>query len=174
MQTATMAIVPNPNVVRRPASEAVTHYQGITTYKPPPEATIKVERHKSDVVGHMYDRRQITEVMYMAARKFQKTWESSEAPYRSVSDLREFVDGGRGVADGVTDSRLDAGKTLIAWSELLGVDGFVLVRRVLIDKHTIRQIADAGAMMPGKAATTFMGHLFRRQLTVLAKAMGFG
>lgn len=174
VQTVATIMVPNPSVVRRAATESVTHHQGVTTFKPPPEEKVKVQRAQSDVVGHMYDRRQIGEVLYAAARKFQETWERSGAPFRSSGDMREFVDGGRGPSDGITDPRQKAMKAMIGYSHLLGVDGFVIVRKVLIDQLTIRQIADEGFAMPGKAATTFTGHLFRRQLSLLAKAMGFG
>lgn len=129
---------------------------------------------RDDPLGQMHQRRQIGESQYAAGREFQRAWEAAGSPLRSSGDIREHVDGGRGASDGITDARMAAGKLLAEWRRILGRDGYSLVERVLIDKHTIRQIADAGSMMPGKAATTFMGHLFRRHLSLLAKAMGFG
>lgn len=174
VQTVATIMVPNPSVVRRAASEDVTHFQGVTTFKPPPEEKVKVQRAQSDVVGLMYDRRQISEARYAAARRFQETWEKAGAPFRSPGDIREFVDGGRGPTDGITDARQKAMRALMGYKALLGQEGLGIVVSVLIDKRTIRDVADRGFMMPGKAATTYYGHLFQNQLSLLAKAMGFG
>jgi hypothetical protein len=167
-------MVPNPDAKALPPAELVRHFQGVTTFKPPPEAKVKVRRAQSDGVGLMYDRRQISEAQYLAARQFQKLSEMVGRPLRSSGDIREYVDGGYGPFDGLTARRVAAARALEVYARILGKDGYSLVQAVLIDKRTIREVSDSGSMMPGKAATTFTGHLFRRQLSLLAKAMGFG
>lgn len=162
-------MVPNPLRERVPQLRVIERE---LTYV---EDKVRTERAlRDDPLGQMHQRRQIGESQYAAGRRFQATWEAAGTPLRSPGDIREHVDGGRGASDGITDQRMAAGKELASWRSILGRDGYSLVEAVLIDKHTIREIADAGAMVPGKAATTFMGHLFRRQLSALAKAMGFG
>ncbi len=170
MQTAAHTVmVPNPLRERVPQLRVIERE---LTYV---EDKVRTERAlRDDPLGQMHQRRQIGESQYAAGREFQRAWEAAGTPLRSSGDIHEHVDGGRGASDGITDARMAAGKLLAQWRSILGRDGYSLVQAVLIDKATIRQIADAGAMMPGKAATTFMGHLFRRQLSALAKAMGFG
>lgn len=162
-------MVPNPLRERVPQLRTIDRELAYV------EDRVRTERAlRDDPLGQMHQRRQIGESQYAAGREFQRAWEAAGSPLRSSGDIREHVDGGQIAADGITDARMAAGKLLASWRSLLGRDGYKLVEAVLIDKHTIRQIADAGSMMPGKAATTFMGHLFRRQLSLLAKAMGFG
>ena len=165
--TATM-YVPNPLRERIPQLRVLERE---LTYI---EDRIKVGRAlRDDPLGQMHQRKQIGEAQYQAGRKFQSTWEAAGTPLRSSGNIIEHVDGGRGASDGITDARMAAGKSLALWRKILGHE-YALVEAVLIDKRSIRELADTGSMMPGKAATTFTGHLFRRQLTVLAKAMGFG
>lgn len=168
VQTVATIMVPNPLRERVPRLRAI---DGELTYV---EDKVRAARAlRDDPLGQMHQRRQIGEAQYQAGRRFQATWEAAGTPLRSSGDIREHVDGGRGASDGITDQRMAAGKSLAAWRSLLGHD-YALVQAVLIDKRTIREVSDTGAMMPGKAATTFTGHLFRRQLSLLAKAMGFG
>jgi len=167
MQAATM-YVENPLRERVPQLRMV---RGELRHDPDKR---RVERAlRDDPLGQMHQRRQIGEAQYRAGREFQRTWEAAGTPLRSPGNIIEHVDGGRGASDGITDQRMAAGKDLAAWRRLLGHE-YSLVEAVLIDKRTIRDVADTGNRMPGKAATTFTGHLFRRQLDVLAKAMGFG
>ena len=159
---------------RQHRMDAMRHVRGVTKFHEPMEKERRVRALRDDPLGLMHHRKQIGESQYRAAREFQSTWERAGTPLRSPGDIREFVDGGRGASDGITDVRMAAGKKLAQWRSMLGREGYQIVEAVLIDKTTIREVADAGAMMPSKAATTFYGHLFRRQLTALAKAMGFG
>lgn len=168
MQAATATVmVSNPLRERVPQLRVI---EGETTYV---EDRVRVARAlRDDPLGQMHQRKQIGEAQYQAGREFQRTWEAAGSPLRSSGDIREHVDGGKGASDGITDTRMAAGKKLALWRSILGRDGYSLVESVLIDKRNIREVADTGAMMPGKAATTFTGHLFRRQLSALAKAMG--
>lgn len=181
MQTASRietVKVANPLAVRRAAYEDVRHNRGVTTYKPAPESTVKVERSKTDVVDHMYDRRQISEEAFRAAREFQKTHEAADASIRSSGDIREFVDGGLGPQIPISDARQRAAKSIGEWRQLLGEVGYSFVVSVCVGlpgrgPMTIREYADQANLMPSKAATTFYGHLFRSHLARLAKAMGY-
>jgi hypothetical protein len=172
MQPATnlaTTMVPNPH------RELVPRLRVIDRELTYVEDRIRTERAlRDDPLGQMHHRRQIGEAQYQAGRKFQATWEAAGTPLRSPGNIIEHVDGGRGASDGITDKRVAAGKDLARWRSLLGHD-YALVEAVLIDKRSIRELADASRlMMPGPKSTVFHGHLFRRQLTALAKAMGFG
>ena len=172
MQAATaLATVPNPDATRKPFA---AHYRGVTTYKEPKEATVKVDRAKNDVVGLMYDRKQIGDVLLKTAREFQKVHEAAGDHQRSSGDLREWVDGGRPPRDGVTDNQVKAMKLIIGWERMLGTDGYNLLCSVLLGNQTIRYVADhSRQMMPGPRSTVFHGHLFKRHLSQLGKAMGY-
>lgn len=169
MQAAAQTVmVPNPLRERVPQLRVIERE---LTYV---EDRVRTERAlRDDPLGQMHQRRQIGESQYAAGREFQRAWEAAGTPLRSSGDIREHVDGGKGASDGITDQRMAAGKLLAQWRIILGRDGYALVQSVLIDKHTIREVADAGSMMPGKAATTYYGHAFRQQLSALARAMGF-
>lgn len=135
---------------------------------------IRVERSlRDDPLGQMHSRKQIGEAQYHAGRRFQETWEAAGKSLRSSGDIREHVDGGQIASDGITDKRMKAGKILAEWRSALGRDAYAFLEAVLIDKRTIRDIADTSRlMMPGKASTTFHGHLFKRHLSLLAKHTG--
>ena len=166
-----IATVPNPHAMRKPFA---SHARGVTTYTEPKEARLKVVRSQSDVLGLMYDRRQIGDILEKTGREFQRIHEAAGDHMRSSGDLREWVDGGRPPRDGVTDNQVKAMKLIIAWKRLLGEGGYDLLHAVLINNFSIRYYADHTLdMMPGKAATTFYGHSFRAHLTRLAKAMGY-
>lgn len=182
VQTIATIAVPDPSAFTVPD----VHYErglgapqivgpgegGVLTYIP---QTVRREVNlRDDPFGQMYKRGTIGRAQYQAGRKFQSTWEAAGTPLRSPGNIIEHVDGGRGASDGITDRRMAAGKDLALWRSELGRDGYSLIQAVLIDKRTIREVADSGAMMPGKAATTYYGHAFRRQLSLLAKVMGFG
>jgi hypothetical protein len=169
MQAATATVmVPNPLRERVPQLRVIERE---LTYVEDRVRTARALR--DDPLGQMHQRRQIGDAQYQAGRKFQSTWEAAGTPLRSSGNIIEHVDGGRTASDGITDKRIVAAKLLDAWRILLGRDGYHLVEAVLINKRTVRDVADTGAMMPGKAATTYYGHSFRRQLLELDKAMGF-
>ena len=161
--------VHDPSAFRVPDAP---HVRGVTTYsKPMVRRTVNL---RDDPLGLMHARKQIGPALYRAGREYQAIREAMGiGTGRSPSDLREHVDGGQIATDGITDERLAAAKKIAALRSRLGDDGYRLLEAILIDKRTVREIADASSMMSGKAATTFYGHLFRRQLAVAAKAWGF-
>lgn len=143
------------------------------------EDRVTVQRStRGDLIGFMHSRGQLGEgtwgdVRYVAARRYQGAAETLAGGQRSSGDIRERVDGGHIASDGLTDARRDAARYLARWRARLGADGASLVDAVLIKGMTLRTIGDSGrAMMPGKAATTFLGHRLRECLTTLAKDMG--
>lgn len=161
--------VPDPSAFRVPDAP---HARGVTSYAHP--VVRRTVNLRDDPLGLMHARKQIGPALYRAGREYQATREAMGiGTGRSSSDLREHVDGGQIASDGITDRQVIAAKKIEALRRRLGEDGYRLIEAVLIDKRSIREIADASPMMSGKAATTFYGHLFRRQLAVLAKAWGF-
>lgn len=171
-----IAYVPEPDaeVRARRRYHATEHKKGVTSFEEP--LVMATRRTAGDTLGFMFSRRQIGRAQYEAGRKYQRTREAQGIGRgRSPSELHEYVDGGKGPQDGLTDARKKATSDLAAWRRLLGSDGYEIVEAVLIEGHSIQEVADSGtSMMPGKAATKAMGHVFRRQLSVLARAMGFG
>lgn len=161
-------MVPNPYRHHLPDLRVI---EGELTYIEPKERVARALR--DDPLGQMHQRRQIGESQYAAGRRFQATWEAAGTPLRSSGDIREHVDGGRGASDGITDARMAAGKELASWRREIGEDGYKFLQAVLIDKRSIREVADASRMMmPGPKSTVFHGQLFRRILSLLAKATG--
>lgn len=166
MHAATSTVmVPNPLRERVPQLRVIERE---LTYV---EDRVRVDRAlRDDPLGQMHQRRQIGDAQYQAGRKFQSTWEAAGTPLRSSGNIIEHVDGGRGASDGITDQRMAAGKLLAYFRSELGEADYKFLEAVLIDKATIRQVADASRlMMPGPKSTVFHGQLFRRILSLLAK-----
>lgn len=161
--------VPNPHGLRVPDLMRV---RGEIAYH---EDRVTAARSlRDDPFGQMHARRQIGSAQYRAGREYQATFEAAGVGrLRSPGDIREHVDGGQIASDGMTDHQLAAAKRLARWRYRLGREGAALVDAVLIGKQTLRDIADEGSAMPGKAATTYLGHRFRECLTTLARDMGF-
>jgi len=161
------------NPLAMPVHEA-RHRRGETIYRPA-QVEVAISQRDRDQIGAMYRRRQIGKALLQAGRLYQTTYETAHGLRgRSPSDLREHVDGGGLPMTGTTDAQMKASDDLDEWNARLGDDRAV-AEAFLIHKRSIREIADASTlMMPGKASTTFHGHLVRRVLARLAKAMGLG
>ena len=180
MQTATALsadtapmMVPDPGEDARYRRIAASrHKDGVTSFREPLVQATRALR--DDPLGQMHARRQIGEAQYRAGREWQRVHEQAGVGrLRSSGDIREPVDGGQIANDGITDMQLAAMKKLAAWERRLGTAGNRIVVAVLAHKRSIRDVADTSGLMPGKAATTFMGHRFRECLSTLAKAMGY-
>lgn len=180
MQTATALsadtapmMVPDPGEDARYRRIAASrHKDGVTSFREPLVQATRALR--DDPLGLMHARKQIGEAQYRAGREWQRTHEAAGVGrLRSSGDIREPTDGGQIASDGITDHQRAALIRLNTWARALGTAGNRLVQAVLADKRSIREIADTGGMMPGKAATTFTGHRFRECLSTLAKMMGF-
>lgn len=169
-----MQVAAHTMMVPNPLRERVPQLRVIERELTYVEDKVRTERAlRDDPLGQMHQRRQIGESQYAAGRRFQATWEAAGTPLRSSGDIREHVDGGRGASDGITDARMAAGKELASWRSAIGDDGYKFLQAVLIDKRSIREVADASRlMMPGPKSTVFHGQLFRRLLSLLAKATG--
>jgi hypothetical protein len=174
MQIATAYVPdPDPGTRARRRQYAVQHSKGVTSFAEPLVAVTRSIR--GDLLALMLARRQIGPAQYEAGRKYQATREAQGIGRgRSPSDLREYVDGGPGPQDGLTDARKAATDDLARYRALLGPDGYEIVEAVLIDGYSLREVADRGTrLMPGKEATKAVGFLFRRCLSILARDMGF-
>jgi hypothetical protein len=141
MQTAASiatTMVPNPLRERVPQLRVIERE---LTYV---EDRIRTERAlRDDPLGQMHQRKQIGEAQYQAGRRFQQTWEAAGTPLRSSGNIIEHVDGGRTASDGITDKRMAAAKLLDAWRQSLGESDYRFLQAVLIDKRSIREVADA-------------------------------
>lgn len=155
-----------PDVVREP---------GITTYREPRIAAAVSLR--DDPLGLLYHRGRddcrIGEAQYRAGRQWQATYEAAGVGrLRSPGDIREPVDGGGIVSDGITDRQMRAHKTLNAWHAELGREGRVILEAVLAEKRSLREVAQdryGGATPPN---VRYVGRRFRECLSTLATAMG--
>lgn len=168
---AAFDLVKVDNPLAMPVHEA-RHHRGETVYRLP-QVDVAISQRDRDQLGAMFRRRQIGKALLVAGRLYQTTFELAHGLRgRSSGDLREHVDGGRLPSTGTTDAQMKASDQLAAWNARLG-DDKALAEAFLIHKRSIREIADASRlMMPGKASTTFHGHLMRRVLARLSKAMG--
>ncbi len=133
-----------------------------------------VQSLRDDPLGLMHSRKQVSDSQYRAGRRWQALWAAKEVGgVRSIDLTQTPVDGSPMGFTGLSERQRQAMKEVEHLQDILGRDGYALVCGVLVDKHTIREIADAGSRMPGKATTTYVGHRFRECLSTLAKAMGY-
>ncbi len=173
-----LATVPNPDAKRKPWA---SHGRGVTTYTEPKEASVKLNRAQSDVVGHMYDRRQLgpdRDILLKAARQFQRCHEAAGYCLRSSGDIREYVDGGLGPQVPLTDARQKAVKQFADWRivivDVWGITGWRILNAVLVDQDTILRASLRFHQDSSQATVKFTTRIFRECLQTLAKTMGFG
>jgi hypothetical protein len=184
MQTATALATayeafPDPEALKVPAYDdpralrAIWHHRGVTTYRQP---TIHREvAYRDDPIGQMYKRRQLGpngRILLQAARHYQAVTERlGIGKGRSPSDLREWVDGGRLPASGVTDIQKDAATQRAHWRKLVGMQAYRVLEAVLIDKHRLRKAEVNHDRGMGKRAT-LAGRMIRTGLAAIAKDIG--
>ena len=125
--------------------------------------------YRDDPIGHMHRRKMIDDVRFRAARHYQETSEAlGIGTGRSPSDLREWVDGGRMPANGVTDRQRAAALQIVHWRRLVGEAGYAVLEAVLIKKLRLREIPITDNRSPGKLST-LAGRELRRALDIIAK-----
>ncbi|MFA6047152.1 MAG: hypothetical protein WC718_19375 [Phycisphaerales bacterium] len=165
MQTAVATTyVPNPHRERVPQLRLI---RGELTYV---EDRIKVDvTYRDDPIGHMHRRKMLDDVRFRAARKYQETREAMGiGTGRSPSDLREWVDGGRMPANGVTDRQRAAAMQIILWRKLIGEQAYGVLESVLIDKCRLREVPTPFDRSPGKIST-LAGRVLREALMRIAR-----
>lgn len=141
---------------------------------------VRVERHlRDDPLGQMHakGRYPLGDTEYRAGRQYQATREAEGIGRgRSSSDLREWVDGGLPVSDGLTDEKLRAAKLMAHYRRILtreyGENGYRIVEAVLIEKQTLARCALRFYGGASSANVKFVGRVFRECLSTLAREMG--
>jgi hypothetical protein len=142
---------------------------------PRPTATVVVNL-REDPIGRMRARRQVDAAQYHAARAYQQLYDRATIGALSPADpSRIRVDGGR-MPDPISAARMAAATRLRSVESTLqgqhGYIGLTLTRSVLTGGKSIEKSArDFGAS--SERDVRWWGHLLRRCLDVLAKALGF-
>lgn len=173
MQTATAmatTYVPNPHRERVPQLRVI---RGELSYI---EDRIKVEvTYRDDPIGQMFRRGQLGKdgrILLQTAREYQDVTERlGIGKGRSPSDLREWVDGGRLPASGVTDMQREASAQRAHWRKLVGGQAFVVLESLLIHKTRLREAEVNHDRGMGKRAT-LAGRMVRTALALIAKDIG--
>jgi hypothetical protein len=162
-----VALVPNPLRERLPQLRVV---RGELAYHED-RITVPVS-YRDDPIGHMHRRGMLDGVRFRAARHYQATREAQGiGTGRSPSDLREWVDGGRLPASGVTDKQRNAAMQIILWRKLVGEAGYAMLEAVLIHKRRLRETELVGdGRSPGKIST-LAGRVLRTALMRIARDM---
>ena len=128
---------------------------------------------RDDPLGLMHHRKQISESQYRAGRAWQALWAASEVGGIKVLDLTQTpVDASPRGFTGISDRQRDAMRDLAKLKTQLGDHGSRLVEAVLVNKRSIREIADTGGNIPTRYNTAFYGHRFRECLDTIAKWLG--
>jgi hypothetical protein len=142
-----------------------------------PRVTV-IQNLKTDVVGRMRARRQISVSQFNAARDYQQLYVRCEAGrYGSIDPGKTPVDGGGAHGDGFfTDAHKIAATRLraldLAVAKHYGGEGIALVRDVLAHGRTV----EAAARLRNDAHQLDLkawGWLFRHCLDVLAYRLGY-
>lgn len=166
VQTVATIMVPNPLRERVPQLRLVRKELTYIEDRIPAQVT-----YRDDPIGHMHRRKMLDAVLFRAARAYQATTEAAGiGAGRSPSDLREWVDGGRMPADGVTDRQREAFIRKARWRKLVGEDAYGVLEAVLIDKRRLREVPVAVDRAPGKIST-IAGRMLRTALAIIAKDM---
>ena len=151
--------------------------EGRPAWHPPerPRSTVIVNL-REDPIGRMHARRQVDEAQYSAARAYQQLYDRATIGTLSPADpSRIRVDGGQR-PDPISAARMAAATRLRSVESTLqgqhGYIGLTLTRSVLTGGKSIEKSArDFGAS--SERDVRWWGHLLRRCLDVLAKALGF-
>jgi hypothetical protein len=182
MQTAAaldMEVFPDPEALVIPEYNdekplrQIWYDRGVTTFK---RQTIYREvTYRDDPIGQMFKRKQLGKdgrILLQAARHYQTVTERlGIGKGRSPSDIREWVDGGRLPASGVTDIQKDAAAQRAHWRKLIGYPAFVVLEAVLIEKARLREAEVNHDRGMGKRAT-LAGRMIRYALSTIAKDIG--
>lgn len=137
-----------------------------------PIRRVKLINIRNDPLGQMLKRKQIKEVQYKGGRHWQSLYEMTKIGVSCGGDpTKEYVDGGR-YAEPDTERSERARKKLAAIDAVLGLEGQTLIRRVLDDKLSLRQIAEQRGQVKYEELE-YIGKRFRECLDTLAVELGY-
>ena len=174
-RTEAFTMVDNPYAKTVPDLDERITYSGVRELTYVPSKASPTRNLRDDPLGQMHARGQhpLDDHLYRAGRQYQATREAEGIGRgRSSSDIREFVDGGRGPSDGLTDTRVKAAKQMAVFRTLLGEQGYRVVEAVLIEKQSLKQCARRFYGEASPANVKFVGRIFRECLSTLAREMG--
>jgi hypothetical protein len=131
----------------------------------------KLTNLRDDPVGLLHRRSQVSDLQLAGARTWQAHHDAAAiGGARAIDPAREKVDGGK-LADPNTDARLAAMKALARIDGRLGVEGAMLVRRVLGEAMELQRVA---AMMGDtrRSQCEYLGRRLRECLDTIVDACG--
>jgi hypothetical protein len=155
----------------------VDYEDGILSYEV--ETRVVAVRLRDDVIALMYARHQLgsedeARPRLAAARRWQSEYElSSVGRIRSSGDVREPVDNGGRLAEGINDRQLLSMRRVGTWRRVLGEQGHRLIVHVLVDQYPLVRVARVMGTDPTPATVTYLGHRLRESLDTLAGLMGY-
>jgi hypothetical protein len=128
---------------------------------------------RDDPLGRMFHRRQISESQYRAGRAWQSLWDAAEIGRIKTLDLTQTpVDGSPSASQGLSDRQWKAMQSLATLKAKLGLQGTYIVQAILVDKRTIRSLAETSGSFPAPAVTRYLGHRLRECLDEIARTLG--
>lgn len=134
----------------------------------------KLTNLRDDPVGRLHKRGQVSDLQLAAARYWQAQHDAAAIGGAKGIDLTAVrVDGGTGAYDPNTDHRLRAVKQLARIDARLGVEGAMLVRRVLGEAMEIQQVA-ASVGDTSARNQNYLGRRLRECLDTIADTVGLG
>lgn len=124
---------------------------------------------RDDQLVRLHHRRHISESMYRAGRHWQRLYaEAAIGRIGSSGDIKEPVDGSRVVPDPFTPKQQRAMRQLLRIHDVLGADGYLLIRDLLGENLSYGQIAQKYHHPPD-----YTGRRIRECLASLAKQLGY-
>lgn len=97
---------------------------------------------RDDILGHLHARQEIDDARFHAGRLYERYVEQSQiGSVKAMDPTNEPVDGGGIVVEPVSDKQIAAVRQLSEAGRVLGRKGEILVRRVLVERRTFKEIA---------------------------------
>ena len=137
--------------------------------------TVIVQRAlRDDPLGRLHARGQISTAQFRAGRRWQAAVETAEGVSLRSPDLASpVVDTSRVTVVLANLDRIDKARAELArWDAALGRVGATLIRLVLVNAHTMEQVAAANGEATSRAVD-YYGRRLREILTTLAAQMGY-
>jgi hypothetical protein len=155
----------------------ITDERGVISYEV--ETRVVAVQLRDDVIATMFHRHQLgdddeAQARLLAARRWQVEYElSSVGRIRSSGDVREPVDNGGRLAEGINDRQMQSMRTIGRWRLVLGEQGHRLIVYVLHDQLPLIRVARVTGTDPTPATVTYLGHRLREALDTLGELMGY-
>lgn len=97
---------------------------------------------RDDILRHLRVRDEIDEAQFQAGRKYERYVEQSQiGSVKAMDPTKEPVDGGGALPESITDRQIAAQRELSEAGRVLGRRGEAMVRMVLVDRLSFKEIA---------------------------------